>query len=261
MTEQTSRNYVDQISEKLRDLFWSIRQRLGLSITKRINGVSAEFYPDKHVISCHEFESERECLSDVLDELKDGDVFYDIGANVGIYSCFVSQLTQDIHVYAFDPSPPAQKLLKKNIQMNQADVERVQIAFLDEDRPIQFHVDQEDSLSRRSSLSTRSDVRQRKTITVKGKRMDTVIQTSNLPLPDVVKIDVEGAEMGVLRGMGTVLSNVRLIYCEVHHHQIDKFGSSREEIVRRLDSAGFDFETMYRRNETELIKAQNCTIE
>jgi FkbM family methyltransferase len=47
-----------------------------------------------------------------------------------------------------------------------------------------------------------------------------LIETKKLPLPDFVKIDVEGAEMEVLRGIGTAGASIRRMYIETHGEKL-----------------------------------------
>lgn len=58
---------------------------------------------------------------------------------------------------------------------------------------------------------------------------DTLVESGNVPSPDVIKIDVEGAELNVLRGLEDTLSSrdCRVVYCEVH-------GDTNQNLSRRV---------------------------
>lgn len=56
---------------------------------------------------------------------------------------------------------------------------------------------------------------------VPGVTGDAAIEDELLPTPDVLKIDVEGAEMAVLNGCDEVLDRCRLVYCETHGDDAD----------------------------------------
>ena len=48
--------------------------------------------------------------------IQEGDVIFDIGANIGLFSLYVAQKISDFHIYAFEPVPPIYDVLKKNLQ-------------------------------------------------------------------------------------------------------------------------------------------------
>jgi len=60
---------------------------------------------------------ESELLSDLIDTLEPDDVFWDVGANIGVFSCFAAQKLIDGSVIAFEPFPPnVQQLEKKTFR-------------------------------------------------------------------------------------------------------------------------------------------------
>jgi hypothetical protein len=86
--------------------------------------------------------------------------------------------------------------------------------------------------------------------------VDTFVDEHGLTPPDIVKIDTEGAELQVLRGVKTLLESVRVIFCEIHYSIIDE--GERREIVELLESNGFDCEELYaRENGNGFLKATN----
>lgn len=81
-------------------------------------------------------------------------------------------------------------------------------------------------------------------ITVNKMRGDAIISQKELEQPDIVKIDVEGAEGLVIDGMQDALAGARRIYCEIHlptdsSTSIESYGWMPIDILTELESLGF----------------------
>ena len=206
------------------------------------------------------FKSEKRELRDLLNEIEEDDVVYDIGANTGLYTLFAAKECPDGKVIAFEPYPPNLSLLKQDIARNQLqNVETVDIALSDSVGSIEFSQPAEDDMGYGSSAieATESEA----TINVPTTTGDQLIDDGEIPAPNVVKIDVEGSEPLVLEGLETTLSTLscRTVYCEVHLSGADKrpsvedFGSSPEDIQNRLEEFGFTVEVLDNREEKEIF--------
>jgi hypothetical protein len=94
-------------------------------------------------------------------------------------------------------------------------------------------------------------------------RADNLIP-EELPPPDIMKIDVEGAELSVLKSFGNILndSSCRVIYIEVHD-KISNFGDNKKELILFLNQNGYKIQEMLKRqtgqNEELFIKAINIS--
>jgi FkbM family methyltransferase len=76
-------------------------------------------------------------------------------------------------------------------------------------------------------------------VTVQLRRVDDLIADGEVPVPNVVKIDVKGAEYDVLKGMRETLAReeCRFVYCEAHDGILDVDTS---ELVVLLEETGFE---------------------
>jgi len=78
--------------------------------------------------------------------------------------------------------------------------------------------------------------RKSKTIT-----LDTAITKNNFPLPDLLKMDVQGAELDVLRGASLALSTAQHVILELQHTEYNKGAPNRDVVIQYMDSIGFGF--------------------
>lgn len=239
----------------IKNPYWFLRPHLYAKTKQNIAGINVEFVAEgPQDISYHEFDSEIPIIEDILSEIDYGDTFFDIGANIGLYSCVISQKIGAENVIAFEPSPPAYQKLQKNSEFN-GNFHHFQIAISDTDDIIEFSVDIGDAQSRRSTINTDSNSIDYEIQEVSSRKLRSMEKKQNIPSPDIIKIDVEGAEFKVLNGMGKLLDSSDIIYCEIHHQALDGFNTDGEEIIEYLESSGFEVKTLHQRGGNEFVKA------
>jgi len=144
-----------------------------------------------------------------------GDVVYDIGANIGIYSRFMVQEFGAGRVYAFEPVAGNYPRLVKNLEIGGCGdrAQALQLAIGDEDGLVDFQSDDTSALtgaldSVNHGTASRNRVQYHlppQLEKVRVARLDTVIRERGLATPDVIKLDVEGAEAMALRGARKLL--------------------------------------------------------
>lgn len=206
------------------------------------------------------FKSEKQELSKFISEIEKDDIVYDIGANTGIYSLFAANKCTNGKVIAFEPYPPNLGLLKQDISRNQLEnIDVVDIALSDSVGNIEFSYPEEDDAGYGSSSIEVEE--SEATINVPTTTGDQLIADGEIPEPNVVKIDVEGAESLVVEGLRDALSapSCRLVYCEVHlpgidyRPSIEDFGSSLADLRSRLEDMGFHVRKIHSRGESEVF--------
>jgi FkbM family methyltransferase len=228
----------------------SVRGRYSFTLANHIVTFSA---PTPTVVkrSRNRFKSERQVLGDFINEIKETEVVYDVGANTGLYTLFAANACPDGEVVAFEPYPPNLDLLKQDIDRNQLqNVEIIDVALSDSVGNIEFSQPNENDMAYGSS-SIEVDESEA-TVEVTTTTGDQLIDDGKIPPPNVIKIDTEGSEPLVLTGLKKVLSapSCRAVYCEVHLPGVDKrpsvedFGSSAEDIENRLREFGFTVERL-----------------
>lgn len=144
-----------------------------------------------------------------------GDVVYDVGANIGIYSRFIVQEFGAAKVYAFEPSSSNFPRLVRNLEIGERSnrSEALQLAIGDEDGVVDFQADDMSALTGaldavNHGTAARNRVQYHLPPIVEkvtAARLDTVIREPGITPPDVVKLDIEGAEALALQGANNLL--------------------------------------------------------
>jgi len=159
-----------------------------------------------------------------------GDIVYDIGANIGDYVLAAASRTgPEGLVYAFEPHPRVMGYLRDNIGLNGfANVRTAQLAVGDSFGWVSFTDLRGDTVNH---------VVPGGTIHVPMVRLDAFISE---PVVRVIKIDVEGLEMSVIKGMDSALPRVRYIMFEAQDAQYARYNSSFAQIYDFLSEYGYE---------------------
>ncbi|WP_435612153.1 FkbM family methyltransferase [Streptomyces sp. bgisy159] len=184
--------------------------------------------------------SEPHVQATLHDLLQPGHVFYDIGANVGFHTVLGSQrVGSEGRVYSFEPLPGNVEALRHNVRISSSlNVSVMPCAITDRVGTAMLAPAREPFWARLNSLPPPPGARA--AIPVRCWSIDKLVRYGQIRLPHVVKIDVEGAELSVLRGMADTLAEARpAIICEVH--------GTGEETHDFLTSAGYTVQSLARR--------------
>lgn len=178
----------------------------------------------------------------MLEAIRPGDVVWDVGANVGLYSALFSDIAGSAgRVFAYEPSPHNLLRLKDAVALL-GNVMVVPVALGERNETV--YLEQGDD-----SLGATSRVMQHEgttpgRVSVRQESGDDLVSSGAVPPPAVMKIDTEGCELDVLRGLRQTLQNpkLRAVCVEVHFRLLDERGLAHapSEIERMLASAGFD---------------------
>jgi FkbM family methyltransferase len=175
--------------------------------------------------------------------VRPGVTVLDIGANVGAYTLmFATWVGRRGRVFAFEPAPRACEGLRAHVRLNDLD-ERVtvlQTAIAASAGDAAFAVHPSGGASSLAPASVDRGTR----ISVATETVDNVCRTYGL-LPAVIKIDVEGAELDVLRGARNTLTLPGLhVFVEFHPAAWRRAGISRSDIETELADQGFTVEPL-----------------
>ena len=176
----------------------------------------------------------------IADNLYEGAVFYDVGANIGFFSLLASPVVGPSGaVYAFEPVPSNAAAIRQTKRLNQLtniQVFEEAVAQLPgrADLMLTHHIGG-------ASLASSSPPRYvTKVIDVAVTTIDSVISERRLRPPTMVKIDVEGAELDVLHGMSETLTVYRpTILYEIDDATQDGLAHKLGEAAQFLKAAGY----------------------
>jgi FkbM family methyltransferase len=188
-------------------------------------------------------DAEPEVQEALAELVKPGQTVYDVGANIGFFTILCSRLVgPEGRVYAFEPIPQNLATLRHNVALNGlTNVTIVEKALSSSTGTAQMFVS---PWSAFHSLDVEGATKQENhgpaagEVTVQTITLDEFLQGEGVCPPDLVKIDVEGAELIVVRGMSETLRTVKpLLLCELHDTNLDygEFVDSIDYRVRVID--------------------------
>lgn len=161
--------------------------------------------------------------------MKADSVFFDVGANVGAYSLVAAHVAPG-QIFAFEPLYATYATLQENILLNGfSNITPMQFALGDKAGFVQIYPSTLKSGGAQHSYSKGKHVLRLATID-----MDTLISVFKVPQPTMVKIDVDGYELPVIRGMFNAIANPALSTLLV---ELD--ATSGKDVLDILGSAGF----------------------
>lgn len=173
-----------------------------------------------------------------LDKTDHRNLFIDIGANIGFYSILaVNEKGYDAAI-AFEPSPNSFKRLQRNVKLSHAEkrVDTFNKAIGNSNETMSLV--QNPVHTGGNKLTNKS--RNKSTVAVQVTPLSDLLERKGIKYEDIsfIKIDVEGFEVNVLKGMKNVLNQLRqgsLIFIETREGD-----GNKDTVVKLLSNAGFE---------------------
>jgi FkbM family methyltransferase len=160
---------------------------------------------------------------------------WDIGAHWGHYSIFGASIAEkNNQIFAFEPDNSARKTLLSNLALNGFEQKVTVFDSLISD--IDGELDFLDLGGNSNSHIVKNSAGQ-STVRKKTRTLNSLL--NDLPVPDFIKIDTEGAEIDILRSGSALLNNhkVRFI-CELHPFAWDEFKVQYSEFQQLVKDSG-----------------------
>jgi FkbM family methyltransferase len=182
------------------------------------------------------FEDDDEAMLASL--LEPGWAVFDVGANVGWYTLHLACRQPTARLYAFEPVPSTFGRLETNLTMNgPTNVRLFNFGLGAREEELTFYVYPEGSGgASAANNSGRPSVRE---VRCRVRPLDAVAAELGVG-PDLMKVDVEGAELFVFQGGWATLKHSQpLIFCEMLRKWAAHFGYHPNAIIDLLASAGY----------------------
>jgi len=206
-----------------------------------------------------EFQTEKEVIDEFYNTIQTNDyeVFWDVGAYRGLYTLIASETIP--FTYAFEPAPiPRQNLHENCSHFDITNYKTITTPLFNKTEQQELTIDT--TSGSRTFIKGTSTLPERdtsKTVTKLVKRPDELIKTTTISPPDILKIDIEGAEFEVLNGFGDYLQNISTIFVEIHLSK-----KKNNSVSEYLESNGFSITTLLTRKQSDedyqkFIKAEN----
>jgi FkbM family methyltransferase len=228
----------------------SLVERMDYAPKPILLNIESRLEHDIRVRSCAK---EPETIEWIEKSFKSGDVFYDIGANVGVYSLVAAKANSGgVLVYAFEPAFINYSQLCQNIYLNgSADsIVPLPIALSDETSIESLNYQNLIPGGALHALGQPTDYKgdvfapvfKQKTL---GYKLDDFVRLFGIKPPNHIKIDVDGIEAAILRGAEEIFrsSSIRSVLVEVEEGR-----SETTEVVEFLKSNGLEFRSKHSPN-------------
>jgi len=183
--------------------------RQGLRIQTRIGDGEGLFC----AVAGTAYESEMDWF---LNQMSAGQIFIDVGANIGIYSLHASRrLNTSGKVYAFEPTPATFEALTRNVQLNRiTNVECHKMALAERSGMLSLVVGNRPASNSTSKVTGSSE----SGITIPATTLDEFCETHSVAEVDFIKVDIEGGEFAFFKGgMRTLHKHKSTILFESMH--------------------------------------------
>lgn len=204
---------------------------------------------------------EPETIKWLEENIRPGDVFYDIGANVGAYSFVANAVAfSQCTIYAFEPSFSTFAALSQNILLNKchntvipvnmalsSKTELIAFSYSDITPGASLH-----NLDKHETKECEKATKLNPQLSALSYRLDDLVVQFKFKLPNCIKIDVDGSELEVLYGANDILESPGLRTLLV---EVDEKISFSNEIFQFMESKGFMLHAKYPRGQADTF---NC---
>lgn len=202
----------------------------------------------------HGAHSDDPSLAFLAAALPENGVFFDIGANIGVYSTALwLAKKENLTIQAFEPIPSTVNVLTEMFQLNQVKAAVNAIALSNNEGSLVLSAYEDGA----NNFWVTDETAEMPTLTVPKTTLDDWMLAHPDCIPNAIKIDVEGHELSVLKGAQATLAAYKpALMLECHCASWDDLGVSRQEITELLAEIGYQVRD---RNGNEIDLMTHCS--
>ena len=208
------------------------------------------------------FVKEPETLEWIKNFNKENDkiIFWDVGANIGLYSIYAAKIHKNIKIVSFEPSTNNLRILSRNISINnlENDISIFQLPLTD--NGLKFADFKESQFCEGASHNAFNydldfegkEIKSINNYKIIGTSIKYILENNILEFPDYIKIDVDGIEHLILKGADKHLSNIKIkeVQIEVNENYKQHF----ETIMNLMYKNGFKLKSKKRNEDLNIYK-------
>ena len=206
---------------------------------KLLNVPPADFY-ESYFYFCEHPRGRRE-LDHFLGKLRPGDVIYDVGAFRGVYSMAAKlKLGAAVSLHAFEPLAKNIEAVRRVCALNHFTGIQINALAVGDGKPVTGTVNEQDVMLQLGNPRASAAAMDFPSIS-----LDEYV-ARGAPAPTIIKLDVEGFELQVLRGAGQCLDrNHPRLWLEIHPAFLALQGRSPDDVLNLLRAAGYAVSFFY----------------
>lgn len=184
---------------------------------------------------------ENDDVSYLLSKIQKNDVFFDVGANVGLFSVVVAKKNPTVRVHSFEPISLNVSLFQASVHLNGIKTVKInQSCVGDYSGDVEFSLASDSAYSSIHDTGWKTEIEK---ISVPITTIDEYAIHNSIAAINVMKVDVEGAEGLVLQGARNIFLNIemrpRLVLLELYDGHFKKFNTSVVNLVQTMCEFGY----------------------
>ena len=177
----------------------------------------------------------------LLENIKEGDVVIDVGANVGEISMRMANIVKNKNgqIYSFEPDTINHQRFLNNIKINNFDIIHLIKKGLGNKKGT-YNFSVIDEHNRGMNRITKSDENSNNTL-IDVIKLDDYLNDNSILSVNAIKIDVEGFEMNVIKGATNIIQKeMPFLFIELDDNNLCDQNSSAKELVKTLSDVGYE---------------------
>ncbi len=199
-------------------------------------------------------------VHEFLEAMLHARVVFDVGANIGLYTLAAAAVNPTVEIHAFEPEESVRSSLKRSIKVNGfRNIHVHDIAVGASDGMISLR---RKGRSGHFISDTENLPKGDHGVRVRVQSLASLVAEQEVPFPDLVKIDVEGYEHAVIKGLIPAMefASSPVFFVEVHEQLMSRYGTSSEDLKNDLLRFGYQMEVIRQGGEASRHSQQHVVF-